>query len=253
MDLKETLIFYRKRQGLSQVELAEALDVSRQTISKWETGTALPSAENLLALSKLYHVTADALLNGTPPGDVPPEAAPLPASLPAAPPAPEPILPPRRRLLSRMLAVVFLYDLLAFLMDTSLLSAVGSMGTNLFALLFRILGGCAIGLYFAWQARLWPVNRSVSQLIAVAALLLGLYVLLMPTPHLWNLYSFIVRYREYAELPSSPVCWFIGWTLCDSYAFFAHACLIALFQLGRLRFSGNRARADSRPQAVHQA
>lgn len=49
MDLKESLSFYRKEQGLSQVELAEALDVSRQTISKWETGAALPSAENLLA------------------------------------------------------------------------------------------------------------------------------------------------------------------------------------------------------------
>ena len=49
MDLKESLSSYRKEQGLSQVELAEALDVSRQTISKWETGAALPSAENLLA------------------------------------------------------------------------------------------------------------------------------------------------------------------------------------------------------------
>ena len=41
MDMKETLQFYRKHQGLSQVELAEALDVSRQTISKWETGDSL--------------------------------------------------------------------------------------------------------------------------------------------------------------------------------------------------------------------
>ena len=64
MDLKESLSFYRKEQGLSQVELAEALDISRQTISKWETGAALPSAENLLALSRLYGVTVDALLNG---------------------------------------------------------------------------------------------------------------------------------------------------------------------------------------------
>lgn len=40
MDLKESLSFYRKEQGLSQVELAEALDVSRQTISKWETGVS---------------------------------------------------------------------------------------------------------------------------------------------------------------------------------------------------------------------
>ena len=58
MDLKESLSFYRKEQGLSQVELAEARDVSRQTISKWETGAALPSAENLLALSRLYDLIA---------------------------------------------------------------------------------------------------------------------------------------------------------------------------------------------------
>ena len=64
MDLKDTLQSYRKRQGLSQIDLADALEVSRQTISKWETGAVLPSAENLLALSRLYGVTADTLLNG---------------------------------------------------------------------------------------------------------------------------------------------------------------------------------------------
>ena len=53
MDLKENLQHFRKRQGLSQIELAEALAVSRQTISKWETGAALPSAENLAALGQL--------------------------------------------------------------------------------------------------------------------------------------------------------------------------------------------------------
>ena len=63
MDLKETLVFFRKKQGLSQIELAEALEVSRQTVSKWETGVALPSAENLLALSRLYGVPVDDLLN----------------------------------------------------------------------------------------------------------------------------------------------------------------------------------------------
>ena len=44
MQLMDTLQFYRKRQALSQDELAQSLDVSRQTVSKWETGTALPSA-----------------------------------------------------------------------------------------------------------------------------------------------------------------------------------------------------------------
>ena len=63
MDLKDTLQSYRKRQGLSQIDLADALEVSRQTVSKWETGAVLPSAENLLAVSRLYGVTVDTLLN----------------------------------------------------------------------------------------------------------------------------------------------------------------------------------------------
>ena len=40
MELKDTLQFYRKRQGLSQIDLADALKVSRQTISKWERGVS---------------------------------------------------------------------------------------------------------------------------------------------------------------------------------------------------------------------
>ena len=82
MELKETLVYYRKRQGLSQIELAEELSVSRQTVSKWETGSALPSAENLLALSKLYGVSADALLNAERTEDV------LEPALLPAPPSP---------------------------------------------------------------------------------------------------------------------------------------------------------------------
>lgn len=47
---------------MSQEELAEKIEVSRQAISRWETGTTLPDANNILALSKLYSVTADYLL-----------------------------------------------------------------------------------------------------------------------------------------------------------------------------------------------
>ena len=43
--------------------MAEALDVSRQAISNWETGAVLPSTDNLIALSRLYQVPADHLLN----------------------------------------------------------------------------------------------------------------------------------------------------------------------------------------------
>lgn len=54
MELYEKLIHLRKQKGLSQLKLAEELGVSRQAISKWEVGTAVPSTENLRSLSKLY-------------------------------------------------------------------------------------------------------------------------------------------------------------------------------------------------------
>ena len=63
MKLPDKIIKLRKENGWSQEELAEKLDVSRQAISRWENGTALPDAQNVLQISKLFHVTTDYLLN----------------------------------------------------------------------------------------------------------------------------------------------------------------------------------------------
>ena len=63
MKLSDKLIELRKSKGWSQEEFAERVDVSRQAISRWENGTALPDAQNILRISKLFHVTADYLLN----------------------------------------------------------------------------------------------------------------------------------------------------------------------------------------------
>ena len=62
--MTERLIQLRQEQGLSQSGLAEALGVSRQAVSRWETGAAMPSAENLLCLSRLYGVPMDELIRG---------------------------------------------------------------------------------------------------------------------------------------------------------------------------------------------
>lgn len=64
MELQEKLTQYRKEKGLSQVEVAEELGVSRQAVSRWETGAAMPTSENLICLSKLYGVTLDKLIQG---------------------------------------------------------------------------------------------------------------------------------------------------------------------------------------------
>lgn len=63
MKLSDKIVGLRKSEGLSQEELAEKLNVSRQAVSRWELGTAMPDAMNILQLSKLFQVTTDYLLN----------------------------------------------------------------------------------------------------------------------------------------------------------------------------------------------
>lgn len=57
----------RERAGLTQEDLAERMEVSRQAVSKWENGSSEPSTANLLALAKLYGVDLGALLEGVEP------------------------------------------------------------------------------------------------------------------------------------------------------------------------------------------
>ena len=63
MKLSDKIAALRKSRGMSQEELAEKLQVSRQAVSRWEVGSAMPDASNLLQLSRLFGVTADYLLN----------------------------------------------------------------------------------------------------------------------------------------------------------------------------------------------
>lgn len=62
MQLSEKLIALRKEKGLSQLALSEKLNVSRQAISRWETGAAYPSTDNLALLAELYEVPVGYLL-----------------------------------------------------------------------------------------------------------------------------------------------------------------------------------------------
>lgn len=63
MKLSEKILYCRKKAGLSQETLADMIGVSRQAISKWETGAASPEIEKILFLAKAFHVTADWLLS----------------------------------------------------------------------------------------------------------------------------------------------------------------------------------------------
>ena len=57
MKLSDKIVGLRKSNGMSQEDLAEKLDVSRQAISRWESGAAMPDANNILQLSKCYRIT----------------------------------------------------------------------------------------------------------------------------------------------------------------------------------------------------
>lgn len=62
MQFHENLMRLRKQNGLSQEELGNQLDVSRQTVSKWELGQTTPEMDKLMALSELFGVSIDCLV-----------------------------------------------------------------------------------------------------------------------------------------------------------------------------------------------
>ena len=83
MTLGENIVRLRTQKNWSQGDLADALDISRQSVSKWETDASIPELDKLLKLSELFGVTLDELMRGE---EVPktetamPEAQTVPAS-----------------------------------------------------------------------------------------------------------------------------------------------------------------------------
>ena len=98
MTLEKKLACLRKREGLSQAEVSEKLDVSRQAVTKWETGTSRPSIENLQSLSRLYNVPLEYLL------DESVDELPAPAA-PAAERAPEQKVQKKEKQWMRLLVI----------------------------------------------------------------------------------------------------------------------------------------------------
>lgn len=64
MDLGEKLYELRKKKKLSQEDVAEKLDVTRQTVSKWETNQSTPDFDKIVPLCELYEISTDELLTG---------------------------------------------------------------------------------------------------------------------------------------------------------------------------------------------
>ena len=62
MEFKDKLYDLRKQKGMSQEELALRLNVSRQTVSKWELGDSTPDMEKLVTISNLFEISLDELV-----------------------------------------------------------------------------------------------------------------------------------------------------------------------------------------------
>lgn len=67
MEIGERIQILRKEKGISQKDLANERDVSRQAVSKWESNQAIPDVDRILQISILFGVSTDYLLKGTEP------------------------------------------------------------------------------------------------------------------------------------------------------------------------------------------
>lgn len=83
MDLSKRLMELRMKNGLTQGQVADAVGVSRQSISKWELGEAVPGTEKMKKLGELYGLSVDALLGDDPIVPESREGRQAPASVPA--------------------------------------------------------------------------------------------------------------------------------------------------------------------------
>ena len=64
MNLGQTIYRLRMEKNMSQGDLADALGVSRQSVSKWETNSSVPELDKLIKLSKIFEISLDALVKG---------------------------------------------------------------------------------------------------------------------------------------------------------------------------------------------
>ena len=86
MTLREKLIVLRDKAGLSQMELADRLGVSRQAVSRWESGDTTPTMDKLKSLARIYGVSLDWLCSDTADGEPLKQQSPKPTETRTRPP-----------------------------------------------------------------------------------------------------------------------------------------------------------------------
>lgn len=138
MTLGERIYTLRTERNLSQGELADALDVSRQSVSKWENNNSVPDLEKLVKLSALFGVSLDELVKGEKPAQTAPPEAPKTEPEQRSKPT-ETGFPPRKIAGVILLCMVFPV-FFAFLI-------LGGLRSGLFYAYPLLLGGMACFLF----------------------------------------------------------------------------------------------------------
>ena len=114
MNLGENIYRYRTSRNLSQTSLADALDVSRQSISKWENNSAMPELDKLIKMSALFEITLDELVFGPKEAKPAEEPIPTPQQPVSAQVAPIPFRIPMRLAIG---FVMLLFGMIFFLLS----------------------------------------------------------------------------------------------------------------------------------------
>ena len=194
MKLNEKILYYRKRAGLSQEELASRVGVSRQAVSKWELGDATPEVDKLLALAGVFGVTTDELLSETDP-----EAPPPP---PSDPPQAAPDLSQR---VGPLLRLVRRYGWLAgvyIALSGAGIALVGVLGRYLFYQMFQVsvqdfFGGMGVDAEFPEQMGQMAVGISTAgkPFLTLASVVMGIGIVIMVA----GLITAVVLYLTYGR------------------------------------------------------
>ncbi len=144
MTLGQTIHRLRLERGLSQADLADRLEVSRQSISKWETDASVPELDKLITLSRIFGVTLDELVGHAPDGS----ASPAPET--ASGSTPDPAKPASGTLPLRKLVGILLLCFCGLM---------AVLNISLFSLFGPVLAVCGVlcltcrrpGLWCAWS------------------------------------------------------------------------------------------------------
>lgn len=150
MNLGENIYTYRTKRNLSQGELANALEVSRQSVSKWENNLAQPELDKLIRMSKLFSISLDELVYGPAAAQESNNASSLPFSF---------MPPPRVLLGSLFLFFGMIFFLLSMFWGNHLsfgeeIGELISIGVILLSIAMlatynhKVLAGCAVFYFF---------------------------------------------------------------------------------------------------------